>query len=85
MYGKTQVMELPDAPWEEITMDFITKLPKSKDPTTGVFWDSIMVVVDRLTKYSHFIPFKETFDAEQLGHLFIDRIIRYQGSTKHHQ
>ena len=53
-------------------MDFIIKLPKSQNPTTKIFYDLIMVVVDRLMKYSHFIPFKETFDAEQLGHLFID-------------
>ena len=53
-------------------MDFITKLLKSRDPTTGIQYNSIMVVVDRLTKYTHFIPFKETFNAEQLGHLFLD-------------
>lgn len=41
--------------WRTITMDFITKLPKSVDPTTGKEYDSILVVVDKLTKWSYFI------------------------------
>lgn len=36
-------------------------------------------MVDKLTKYSHFIPFKETYTAEQLGYVIIDRLIRYHG------
>ena len=77
-----QVMELLDIPWEEITMDFITKLPKSKDLTTRVLYNSIMVVINRLTKYLHFIAFKETFNAEQLKQLFIDRTIWYQNAPQ---
>ena len=71
-YGKMQVIRLFDVPWEEITMDFIIKLLKSKDPTMEIFYDSIMVVVDKLTKYFYFIFFKETFDAEQLRYFFIN-------------
>ena len=67
-----QVMELLDTPWEKIIMDFITKLLKSKDPITGIFYNLIIVVIDKLTKYIYFIFFKEIFDAEQLGHLFIN-------------
>jgi hypothetical protein len=40
-------------------MDFITKLPLSKDPTIGVKYNSILIVVDRLTKWVYFIPYKE--------------------------
>ena len=50
-------------------MDFITKLLKSKNPTIRIFYDLIIVVMNKLTKYFHFIFFKETFDAEQLRHL----------------
>ena len=53
-------------------MDFITKLLKSKNLITRVFYDLIIVVVDKLTKYFHFIFFKETFDTEQLRHLIFD-------------
>ena len=86
MYGKMQIMELLDVPWKEIIMDFITKLLKSKDFTTKVFYNSIMVVVDKLTKYIHFIFFQKIFDAEQLKHLFINQnhtISKY--SIKYHQ
>ena len=40
-------------------MDFIVKLPLSKDIITDIKYNSILVVVDRLTKYAHFIPWKE--------------------------
>ena len=75
-------MELLDTPWEKITMDFITKLPKSKNLTTKILYNSIMVVVNKLTKYTHFIPFKETFNTKQLKHLFLDRIVRYQSTPQ---
>ena len=78
-YGEIQYQEPPDSPWDEVTMDFITKLPKSKDPATGEDYDSILVMVDRLTKYSHIIPFKEKYNAEQLGFIVLDRLIRYHG------
>ena len=47
-----------------MSIDFITKLPKSKDPVTGITYDLIMVIVDRFTKYLIVVPFKETHTAE---------------------
>ena len=44
-------------------MDFIVKLLESEDPATGTKYDSILVVVDRLTKYVYFILFREAIDA----------------------
>ena len=60
-------------------MDFITKLPKSKDLTTTEVYDAIMVIVDRLTKYAIMLPFKEKYNAEQLAFLLLDRLIRDHG------
>ena len=60
-------------------MDFIVKLPQSKDPATGMHYDSVLNMVDRLTKYSHFIPCQEAMTAEQLGWLVLDRLVRYHG------
>ena len=57
-------------------MNFITKLPKSKDPVIGITYDAIMVIVDRFTKYLITVPFKETHTAEQLGYLLLDRLVR---------
>jgi transposase InsO family protein len=78
-YGEAQAMEPPTAPWTNITMDFVTQLPISKDPVTGYDYDSIFVVVDRFTKYAEMIPFRHGYTAEQLAHVFKDRIIRYHG------
>jgi len=49
--GKLQPLEIPVWKWEHITMDLITKLPR-----TAKGYDAIWVVVDRLTKSAHFIP-----------------------------
>jgi hypothetical protein len=51
--GLLQPLPIPEWKWEVVTMDFITKLPR-----TTKQHDSIMVVVDKLTKVSHFIPVK---------------------------
>ena len=78
-YGNLQFSEPPKLPWQEVTMDFIVKLPKSEDQYTKIKYDSILVIVDRLTKYSHFVPCQEATNAEQLGSLVIDRLVRYHG------
>ena len=53
--GLLQPLPVPDWKWEQIGMDFITGLPRTKSG-----YDSIWVIVDRLTKVSHFIPVKTT-------------------------
>jgi hypothetical protein len=81
-YGNLLFSTPPVESWEEVTMDFITKLPPSIEAHTGVTHDTILVIVDRLTKYTHFIPCKATLTAEQLGFLVLDRLIRYHGIPK---
>ncbi|GJV82690.1 reverse transcriptase domain-containing protein [Tanacetum coccineum] len=53
--------EIPMWKWERITMDFVTKLPKTSNGH-----DTIWVIVDRLTKSAHFIPTRETDSMETL-------------------
>ncbi|GJY81069.1 putative reverse transcriptase domain-containing protein [Tanacetum coccineum] len=60
--------------WERITMDFVTKLPKT---STG--HDAIWVIVDRLTKSAHFIPIRATDSMETLTRLYIKEIISRHG------
>ena len=58
-------------------MDFITKFLKSKDLTTAIIYDSIIIVIDKLIKYTHFISFIKTYNVEPLRHLYINKIIKY--------
>lgn len=72
-YGYLQPLPTPETPWTSLSMDFIVKLPESGSA------DSILVVVDRLTKMSHFIPCRETTDAPELAELFLHNIFRLHG------
>ncbi|GJV43947.1 putative reverse transcriptase domain-containing protein [Tanacetum coccineum] len=66
--------EIPTWKWERITMDFVTKLPK-----TSSGHDTIWVIVDRLTKSAHFIPTKATYSMETLTRLYIKEIVSRHG------
>jgi transposase InsO family protein len=81
-YGEMQPMELPSEPWSDISMDFVTGLPLSKDPATGLSYDAILVIVDRFTKYALMIPFRRDYTAVQLAHVLKDRLIRDHGIPK---
>ena len=78
-YGKQQQIEAPQQAWQEITMNFIVKLPLSKDTITDIKYDSILVVVDRLTKYAHFITWKEKGNAKDLAKVILKEIIANHG------
>ena len=58
--GLLQPLSIPSWKWEDISMDFIVGLPK-----TSKGYDSIWVIVDRLTKSAHFLPVKTTHTAKQ--------------------
>ncbi|GJU13223.1 putative reverse transcriptase domain-containing protein [Tanacetum coccineum] len=66
--------EIPQWKWEKITMDFITKLPK-----TSSGYDTIWVSVDRLIKFAHFLPMKETDLMERLTRLYLKEVVSRHG------
>ncbi|GJU95567.1 putative reverse transcriptase domain-containing protein [Tanacetum coccineum] len=66
--------DIPEWKWENITMDFITKLPK-----TATGYNSIWVIVDRLTKFAHFLSMKETNSTEKLTRLYMKEIVARHG------
>ncbi|GJS35368.1 putative reverse transcriptase domain-containing protein [Tanacetum coccineum] len=73
-FGLLVQLEIPMWKWERITMDFITKLPKTLNGH-----DTIWVIVDRLTKSAHFIPTQETYSMETLTRLYIKEIVSQHG------
>ena len=75
--GLLQPLDIPTRNWESISMDFIVKLPVTKKGH-----DSIMVVVDRLSKMTHFIPTRTDVTASQVASLFVDNIFRLHGLPK---
>ncbi|GJY61502.1 putative reverse transcriptase domain-containing protein [Tanacetum coccineum] len=66
--------DIPEWEWEKITMDFITKLPK-----TAAGFDSIWVIVDRLTKSAHFLRIRETDLKKKLTGLYMKEIVERHG------
>ncbi|GJX87662.1 putative reverse transcriptase domain-containing protein [Tanacetum coccineum] len=65
---------IPEWKWDNITMDFITKLPKSSQG-----FDTIWVIVDRLTKSAHFLPIRENDPLDKLARLYLNRIVARHG------
>jgi hypothetical protein len=64
--GMLQPLPIPSWKWEDISMDFITRLPK-----TLRGFDSIWVIVDRLTKLAHFIPVKTDYRASKYAEIYV--------------
>ena len=74
--GLLQPLSIPSQRWEEVSMDFITGLPKSEGKSV------IMVVVDRLTKYAHFCALSHPFKASIASTAFVERIEKLHGNPK---
>ncbi|CAN6712632.1 unnamed protein product [Malus baccata var. baccata] len=73
-FGRMQPLPVPQWKWENITMDFVYKLPRTRNG-----FDGIWVIVDRLTKSAHFIPVREKYPLNKLAKLFITKIVKYHG------
>ncbi|KAI3754912.1 hypothetical protein L1987_54704 [Smallanthus sonchifolius] len=72
--GLLEQPEIPVWKWENLAMDFITKLPR-----TSSGYDSIWVIIDRLTKSAHFLPIREDYRVEKLARIYIDEIVSRHG------
>lgn len=72
--GQLHPLPIPSHPWTKISMDFITKLPKTRRNH-----DALMIIVDRLTKRAIFIPTKGSANAEETAQLFLDYYQRNHG------
>ncbi|GAU16969.1 hypothetical protein TSUD_37270 [Trifolium subterraneum] len=71
--GLLQPLPIPDRIWEDISIDFITGLPKSRGN------EAILVIVDRLSKYAHFVPLKHPYTAKMIAEVFVREVVRLHG------
>ena len=72
--GLLQPLSVPEWKWENVSMDFISGLPKTLKGFTV-----ILVVIDRLTKSAHFVPGKSTYTASKWAELYLTEIVRLHG------
>ncbi|GJR83533.1 putative reverse transcriptase domain-containing protein [Tanacetum coccineum] len=66
--------KIPEWKWDNITMDFVTKLPKSSQG-----YDTIWVIVDRLTKSAIFVPMRETDPMDKLARMYLKEVVTRHG------
>ena len=76
-YGSLKQLPIPEQPWNSISMDFIEKLPSSSG------FDTILVIVDRLTKQAIFIPVHDTIMSADLARLFVLHVFSKHGVPSH--
>ena len=75
--GLLEPLSIAECPWDNVTMDFIIRLPKSEDN------DSIIVVVDRFSKYATFIAVLTDCTTEETTTLFLKHVVKYWGLPKY--
>ncbi|GKB18995.1 putative reverse transcriptase domain-containing protein [Tanacetum coccineum] len=74
LFSLLQQPEIPVWKWEGIAMAFVTKLPR-----TSSGHDTIWVIVDRLTKFAHFLPMREDYKMDRLARLYLNEIVARHG------
>nr|CAD1827343.1 unnamed protein product [Ananas comosus var. bracteatus] len=72
--GKLHSLPILVWKWEDISMNFVVDLPRSKGGH-----DAIWVIVDRLTKSAHFLPIHTTWSGDKLVQVYLDEIVRLHG------
>jgi hypothetical protein len=74
--GLLRPLPIPAGAWQDITIDFVEGLPLSEGANT------ILVVVDRFTKYAHFIPMKHPFSTPHVARVFVDSVVKLHGMPR---
>ena len=71
--GLLQPLPIPEGIWKNITMNFVERLPKSLGK------NAILVIVDRFTKYGHFLAVTHPFTAKDIAKLFLEHVYKFHG------
>jgi hypothetical protein len=75
-FGRLEPLPIPAGPWTDISYDMITTLPTSNG------YDSILTVVDRLTKMAHFLPCTKSLNTEDLADLMLRQVWKLHSTPK---
>jgi hypothetical protein len=74
--GLLQPLPVPQGIWQDISMDFIEGLPKSEG------FNTILVVVDRLSKYAHFLPLKHSLTTQHIAKVIMEGAVKHHGMPR---
>ena len=74
--GLLEPLPIPDKAWQMVSLEFVEGLPQS-----GKF-NCILVVVDKFSKYSHFIPLAHLFSASDVASVYIDQVYKLHGMSE---
>jgi transposase InsO family protein len=71
--GLLPPISISDNAWHTVSMDFVKRLPLSGNA------DSVLIVVDKFTRYAHFLPLKHPYTTETVARVFLDNIYKLHG------